>query len=87
MRAGNNGTHAAQATDVSVVLAKVGRFYATAWLKAYATKFPGSGMLKLRNGGLNGGVDRDIEELARGALHGLPGQAIPANRARCEARP
>jgi hypothetical protein len=75
-----NGTHSANAADVTVVLARIGRFSAAAWLKTYAPAFPGSGLLKMRNAALNGANDADVAEVARVALHGLPpsSEAVPA---------
>ncbi len=70
--AGPNGNHAANAADVTVVLARIGRFYAASWLKTYNPSFPGSGLLRYRNHHVFGQNDADIEDLARVALHGLP---------------
>ncbi len=69
--AATDGCHAANISDVTVVLARVGKFCAVSWLKTYNANFPGSGLLRYRNRGINGGNDADIEDFARVALHGL----------------
>lgn len=68
---GPNGNQGADATQVTVVLARLGKFTATSWLKTYNPAVPGSGLLRYRNAGINGSNETDIEELVRVALHGL----------------
>jgi hypothetical protein len=68
-----SGNQLANAHEVTTVLARVGRFYAAAWLKTYAPAHPGSGLLRVRNARIDGASDAEIEELARVAVHALPG--------------
>ena len=69
---GPSGIHVANVADVTVVLARVGRFYAASWIKTYNPAFPGSGLLRYRNNHVYGQNDAEIEDMARVAVYGLP---------------
>ena len=60
----------ASVTDVTTVLTRVGKYYASCWFRNFDASRPSSGFVRYRTN-LRANDDADIEDYLRVALHGL----------------